>query len=221
MQLTQMLNLVQSELSGVKFDHFESLQNSALTITIVSISVTFYQGQGENLSTWNDLPFWFVVGYSRYFRFLLGSFTYESESETICVTGPHLLSGYRLFCKSSSSSNTFFLQKRKGKKGWDKRNTSWSGPSNPPRELSVIRSCVFWKDINTWMHLTLHQPPISICFPIGEQSTVTVPRQRKRRERWKRWERALSLLIFEICCEETGFAICRIFHRPFSEKQLT
>ena len=78
-------------------------------------------------------------------------------------------------------------------------------PSNPPRELSVIRSCVFWKDINTWMHLdapgwkdintwmhlTLHQPPISICFPIGEQSTVTVLRQRKR------WERALSLLIFE------------------------
>ena len=73
-------------------------------------------------------------------------------------------------------------------------------PSNPPRELSVIRSCVFWKDIitwmhldapgwkdiNTWMHLTLHQPPISICFPIGEeQSTVTVLRQRKR------WERAL------------------------------
>ena len=51
MQLTQMLNLVQSELSGVKFDHFESLQNSALTITIFSISVTFYQGQGENLET--------------------------------------------------------------------------------------------------------------------------------------------------------------------------
>ena len=96
------------------------------------------------------------------------------------------------FVKVPLPPTPFSYKREKERKVETKEIHLGQAPSNPPRELSVIRSCVFWKDINTWMHLTLHQPPISICFPIGEeQSTVTVLRQRKR------WERALSLLIFE------------------------
>ena len=89
------------------------------------------------------------------------------------------------FVKVPLPPTPFSYKREKERKVETKEIHLGQAPSNPPRELSVIRSCVFWKDINTWMHLTLHQQPISICFPIGEQSTVTVLRQRKR------WERAL------------------------------